>query len=135
MAGLATKETNKSVSKFIKGIKSDSKRKDSKILINIMSEMTGSNPKIWGDNFIVAFGKYKYKRKQGKEEFEWFNVGFAPRKSKTTIYLTIDLTKHEDLLNQLGKCKWGKGCLYINKLDDLEILKELITISKDAQWL
>ncbi|GGI57421.1 DUF1801 domain-containing protein [Winogradskyella haliclonae] len=136
MSGLVTKETNKSVSAFIDSIENDSKRKDSKLLIDMMSELTGHEPKIWGDNFIIGFGKYKYRRKTGKEEFEWFNVGFAPRKSKITLYLTSDIEKEKELISQLGKCKHGRGCLYINKLADidLKILRQLIAKSKDTQW-
>jgi hypothetical protein len=136
MAALATQETNKNVSDYIESIENDTKRNDSKTLIKIMSEITGYEPKIWGDYFIIGFGKYKYKRKNGKEEYEWFNVGFAPRKSKMTIYLTFDISKEQELTSQLGKCKWGKGCLYVNKLADidLEVLKQLITKSKAATW-
>jgi len=136
MAGLATKETNKSVDAFIDSIENKSKQQDSRILLSVIEEITGHKAKIWGDNFIVGFGKYTYRRKNQKEDLEWFNVGFAPRKSKMTIYLTMDLTQHKDLLDQLGKCSWGKGCLYINKLADvdMEILRELITKSKDATW-
>lgn len=136
MAGLATKETNKSVEDFINSIVNTSKKEDAKKLLSIIEDITGVKPKIWGDNFIIGFGKYKYKRKGGKEEFEWFNVGFAPRKTKITLYLTFDISQHEKLLKELGKCKWGKGCLYINKLADinLDILKQLIAKSKDAKW-
>lgn len=137
MAGLATKETNRNVMEFIETIENPSKREDSKILISVMQDITGNEPKIWGDNHLIAFGKYKYKRKGGKEEFEWFNVGFAPRKTKLTVYLTFDISRQGDLLEKLGKCKWGKGCLYINKLADvnLGVLKQLIEKSKDARWL
>jgi len=136
MAGLATKETDKSVSEFINQIENPKKKADSKILLSLFQKTTGFEPKIWGDNFIIGFGKYTYKRKGGKEEFEWFNTGFAPRKTKITIYLTFDISKEEALIKKLGKCKWGKGCLYINKLADvdLEILKQLIEKSKDAKW-
>ncbi|WP_299116724.1 DUF1801 domain-containing protein [uncultured Winogradskyella sp.] len=136
MSGLATKETNKSVSAFIESIDNDAKRNDSKVLIHLMSEITGNEPKIWGDNFIIGFGKYNYKRKNGKEEFEWFNVGFAPRKSKITIYLTFDIEKEQKLMPKLGKFKYGRGCLYINKLADIDIaiLRLLISKSKDAKW-
>ena len=82
MSGLATKETNKSVSAYIDGFDNKSKQADSRLLLSIMEEITGNPPKVWGDNFIIGFGKYKYKRKGKKEEFEWFNVGFAPRKNK-----------------------------------------------------
>lgn len=140
MSGLATKETTRSVDDFIDSIDSSTKREDSKVLIKLMSEVTGKPPKVWGNDkvpdFLIGFGNYKYKRKGGKEEFEWFNVGFAPRKNKLTIYLTCDLSQLEGDLKQLGKCKWGKGCLYINKLDDIElsVLKQLIDKSKNAKW-
>ena len=136
MAGLVTKETDKSVEAFIESIQSPSKREDSYKLIKIITELSGFEPKIWGDNFIIGFGKYSYTRKNGKEEFEWFHLGFAPRKTKITIYLTCDLTKEEELLQRLGKCNWGKGCLYIKKLADidLEVLKKLIQKTKGSTW-
>lgn len=136
MAGLATKETDKNVYAFIDSIENTSKREDSKVLLALMEEITGKPPKIWGDNFIIGFGKYTYRRKNQKEDLEWFNVGFAPRKSKISVYLTMDLTQQEDQLKSLGKCSWGKGCLYINKLADVDltILRNLITMSKDASW-
>ncbi|HNQ12292.1 MAG TPA: DUF1801 domain-containing protein [Bacteroidia bacterium] len=114
----------------------DSKKEDCKVLIKLMKDTTGMEPKIWGDNFIIGFGKYSYQRKGNKELFEWFNIGFAPRKNKITIYLTFDISKYESLTKKLGKCKWGKGCLYINKLDDvdLKVLKQLIEIGKNSQW-
>lgn len=136
MAGLLNKETNKSVANFIENIENSSKKEDSKILLNLMEKITGHKAKIWGDNFIIGFGKYNYTRKSGKEEFEWFHVGFAPRKTKITVYLTFDIAQQEELLKQLGKCKWGKGCLYINKLADidLDVLAQLIEKSKEATW-
>ena len=136
MAGLATKQTDKDVMDFIESIENASKREDAKALLAMIQEVTGEEPKIWGDNFIIGYGKYKYTRKGGKEEFEWFNVGFAPRKSKITVYLTFDISQHEDLLKELGKCKYGKGCLYINKLADvdMEVLRKLVEKSKDATW-
>ena len=140
MAGLVTKETNRSVNAFIDKIESISKRADSHELLAIMQEVTGTEPKVWGNekvpDFLIGFGKYKYRRKGGKEEFEWFHLGFAPRKTKLTVYLNFDMSQEQDLLKDLGKCKWGKGCLYINKLADIdvEILKKLIEKSKNAQW-
>ena len=136
MARLATQETKKSVDKFIESVGNASKQEDSKKILGIMEEITGYKPKVWGDNFIIGFGKYKYKRKNGKEEYEWFNVGFAPRKTKLTLYLTLDLNEEKELLDKLGKCKYGKGCLHINKLADVDVnvLKQLITKSKDATW-
>lgn len=136
MGGLATQQTNKSVSKFIASIENENRRKDSETLIQIMETITGHPPKIWGDNFIIGFGKYTYKRKSGKQTYQWFNLGFAPRKTKLTLYLTCDLEKHKNLLEKLGKYKHGKGCLHINKLSDvnLDILKQLIEQNKTPNW-
>ena len=133
---LATVETNKSVKKFVDSIEDDSKREDTKKLVKIFTKITGHKAKLWGDNFMIGFGKYKYKRKGGKEEFEWFNAGFAPRKNNITIYLTCDISKEKKILDKLGKCKFGKGCLYINKLDDIDIkvLEKLIKKFKDSSW-
>lgn len=136
MAGLVTKETDKSVMDFINSIENESKRTDSKVLLALIEEVTGYEPKIWGNNFIIGFGKYSYTRKNSKEELEWFHVGFAPRKTKLTIYLTFNLKAHTQLLEKMGKCKWGSGCLYVNKLSDinLDVLKELISLGKKSQW-
>ena len=140
MAGLATKETNRSIQNFIANIDSASKQEDSNTLVKLISKVTGQQPKVWGNekapDFLIGFGKYTYTRKGSTEEFEWFNVGFAPRKTKLTIYLTFDINAEHDLLEQLGKCKWGKGCLYINKLSDIniDILEKLIEKSKTARW-
>ncbi|OIQ30853.1 MAG: hypothetical protein BM564_01180 [Bacteroidetes bacterium MedPE-SWsnd-G2] len=140
MAGLATKETERSVQDYIASLENNSKQADSQEILKLMKEVTGYEPKVWGNdkvpNFLIGFGKYKYHRKGSKEEFEWFNVGFAPRKSKLTVYLTFDINEEKKLLDKLGKCKWGKGCLYINKLSDinLPVLKQLVVKSKNAKW-
>ena len=136
MSPLATVETDRSVPEFIASIRNKNKREDSEKLIQIIREITGKEPKIWGDNFIIGFGKYTYRRKGGQEELEWFNVGFAPRKKNITLYVTFDISEEEALLDRLGKCRWGKGCLYINKLEDidLEVLKKIIEKSKDSTW-
>ncbi|MDF1697824.1 MAG: DUF1801 domain-containing protein [Saprospiraceae bacterium] len=140
MAGLVTKETTRSVNQFIEKIENINKQKDSFQLLDLIKKVTGQEPKVWGNekvpDFLIGFGKYKYTRKNSSQEFEWFNVGFAPRKTKLTIYLTFDISQETDLLSKLGKCKWGKGCLYINKLADinLEALEQLIKKSVDAKW-
>ncbi|MEM9053361.1 MAG: DUF1801 domain-containing protein [Bacteroidota bacterium] len=136
MAGLVTKETDRSVEAFIEAVDSPSKRADSYEIVKLIEEVTGLKPKVWGNekvpDFLIGFGNYSYTRKGGKEVFEWFKVGFAPRKSKITIYLTFDISKQEELLAKLGKCKWGSGCLYINKLADVntDVLKELVALTK-----
>lgn len=136
MNTLKTQETNKEISALFNSLPENKLKKDSLNLLNILKRITGKKPKIWGDNFIIGFGSYSYFRKNNKTEFKWFNVGFAPRKNKITIYLTCDLTQYEEFLNKMGKCKWGKGCLYINKLEDinLNMLEDLINQVKDNEW-
>ena len=132
---LATLPTKRSVSKFLNSIEDEQKRKDCKALLKIFKEITKKSPVIWGEDFMIGFGKYKYQRKGKKEKFEWFNTGFAPRKANITVYLTYYVNK-DPLLKKLGKHKVGKGCLYIKRLEDIDpkILKKLITKSKDAEW-
>jgi nucleoid DNA-binding protein len=129
MAELKTKQTKASVEKFLKGIKDEKKREDSFKILKLMGQITKAEPKMWGPN-IIGFGNYHYKYKSGREG-DWFLTGFSPRKQSLTLYLMTYLDKHKDLLKKLGKHKTGKGCLYINKLEDVEIkvLKELITTS------
>ena len=135
MSGLKTTETNLNVNKIINSLPENNIKKDSIVILDLMKQETKKSPKVWGDNFI-GFGNYSYFRKNNKQEFKWFNIGFVPRKDKITLYLTCDLTKKEAFLKKMGKCKWGKGCLHIRKLDDIDLkmLKQLITEVKDNSW-
>ena len=129
---LANVETNRNVNEFIESISNQKRKKDAKILVKLIGEIKKVKPKIWGKS-IIAFGKYKYQRKNG-EEYEWFNVAFSPARTHTTIYLMYDITKEKNLLDKLGNHRTGKGCLYIKSLDniDLKVLKKLIT--KSDRW-
>lgn len=132
MAGLVTKETDRSIENYLSGIGNSAKVADSRILIDLMQDLTGKEAKVWGNekvpDFLIGFGKYNYRRKGGKETFTWFKIGFAPRKNKITVYLNHDITSEPELLRDLGKYKYGKGCLYLNKLADvnLYVLQELL---------
>ena len=132
MKKLVNRPTRKSVAKFIDSIENNRRREDSKILLEVMNKITGQKPRIWGVS-IVGYGKYKYKRKNG-DEFEWFNVGFSPGKTHLTVYVMYDINSEQKLLDQLGTHKTGKGCLYLKKLDDidLEVLEKII--SKSHKW-
>jgi len=81
---------------------------------------------MWGTS-IVGFGSYRYKYASGREG-EWPLTGFAPRKRNLTVYITEGFENYDSLLAELGKYKTGKSCLYINKLEDVDIatLRELI---------
>ena len=129
---LVNSETDRDVDEFIAEVTPQYRQEDSKVLIEIMEDITGHPPKIWGVS-IVGFGKYSYQRKNG-DEYEWFNVGFSPGKSRLSIYLMYDINEEKELLAQLGKHSTGKGCLYLKKLADidLEVLKEMIR--KSDRW-
>ena len=129
---LVNVETDKPVGEFIAAIPNAKRRADAEALMNIISEITGKEPKIWGVS-IVGFGKYKYQRKNG-DEFEWFNVGFSAGRAKLTLYVMFDLYEETELLEALGPHEKGKGCLYIKRLADVDesVLRKLI--SKSDRW-
>jgi hypothetical protein len=136
MAELKTKENSKNVLEFIESLNDEQKKKDSLELLALMKEVTGSEPKMWGDS-IIGFGNYHYKYASGREG-DWFLTGFSPRKQNMTIYLMCELEKQPGLSEELGKFKIGKSCLYFKQLGDLntEVLKKLIlesTKSKEAK--
>lgn len=131
MAELKTKLNEASVKDFLASVSDDQKRQDAEQICNIMQEITGESPKMWGAS-IVGFGSYHYKSKSGREG-DWMMIGFSPRKANLTLYILdgYELKPHEQLLKKLGKHKTSKGCLYINHLSDvdLKVLRELITNS------
>jgi hypothetical protein len=132
MAELKTKLTDASVTEFINGIKDEEKRADSFEILKIMKQVTKEEPKMWGSS-IIGFGNVHYKYDSGREG-DWFLTGFSPRNQNLTLYVIGSFKPHVDLLNKLGKHKTGVGCLYIKKLQDVDIkvLKELIQQSVKA---
>lgn len=129
MAEIKTKQTDQSVEALLNGIKVDKKRQDSFAILELMKQVTGKEPKMWGDS-IVGFGNYHYKYASGREG-DWFLVGFSPRKQNLALYIMSGFTDYDDLLNKLGKYKTGKACLYINKLEDIDLqtLEVLVRLS------
>jgi hypothetical protein len=119
MAELKTKATGASVAEFLKGIADPGRRKDCRVVLAMMQEITGSRPKMWGSS-IVGFGDHHYKYASGREG-DWFVMGFSPRKQDLTLYLTSGVERHRALLEKLGKHKTGMGCLYIKTLDDVDL--------------
>lgn len=119
MAKNKTKETLISVNEFINSVKDEVKRQDSFNLIQLIKKQTGFDPKMWGPS-IVGFGSYHYKYESGHEGDSPL-VGFSPRASALTLYLSGHFEKREELLEKLGKHKTDKGCIYIKKLDDIHI--------------
>lgn len=125
-AELKTKKTEASVEDFLSAIEDENKREDAKKISAMMEKAAGEKPKMWGAA-IVGFGTYIYKYATGREG-EWMKVGFSPRKQNLTLYLNSGGGWNEDLLSKLGKHKLGMGCLYINRLSDIDenILQKLI---------
>jgi hypothetical protein len=126
MAELKTKPNAQIVTDFLQTIPDEGKKKDSIAILELMREVTGQEPKMWGDS-IIGFGTYHYKYSSGREG-DWFVTGFSPRKQNLTLYIMSGFDEYEALLRKLGKHKTGKACLYINRLADVDlaIMKELI---------
>ena len=119
VAEIKTKQTESSVDDFISKVENEQKRKDSYALLNLMEKASNEKPKMWGSS-IIGFGNKRYKSPSSGREVDWFKIGFSPRKANLTVYL-IDLQQHADALKKLGKHKTGGGCIYINKLSDIDI--------------
>ncbi len=126
MAELKTKETDASVDDFLDAVEPDRRKRDGRILCDLMNRVTGFEPKMWGPS-IVGFGRYHYKYDSGREG-EFFLTGFSPRKSALSVYIMPGFSEYSDLMDKLGKHKTGRACLYINKLDDVDLgtLEELV---------
>ena len=139
MAELKTKVNKASVEIFLSSIKDEQKRADCSVISKIMEKASKSKPEMWGAS-IVGFGRRKYTYANGKEA-EWMQIGFAPRAQNIALYGLKVFTMAEGKLKEdkkqntpllkLGKYKEGGGCLYINKLSDINA-KELEKIIKLA---
>lgn len=126
MAELKTKPTNASVEKFLNQVADETRREDCFEVAKMMEEITGEKPKMWGPS-IVGFGSYHYKYASGQEG-DWPIAAFSPRKQDLTLYLLPGYQEQADLMQQLGKHRTGKSCLYIKRLSDVHVptLKKLI---------
>jgi hypothetical protein len=130
LAEIKTKQTSQSVEGFINTVKEDQKRTDSFVLLELMKKESGEDAKMWGTS-IIGFGNKRYKSPTSGREVDWFLIGFSPRKANLTLYLMINHKEHEDAIKKLGKHKTDGGCIYINKLEDIDlnILKGIINAS------
>lgn len=128
MAELKTKQTDADVNAFIEAFAAtEQKKRDAFELLKLFQEVTGYTPKMWGPS-IIGFGSYHYKSERSRQEGDWPLVGFSPRKTALSLYVYMETPKNDALLEQFGKFKKGVGCIYVNKLADIDqaILKELI---------
>ncbi|BBD44638.1 hypothetical protein DSECCO2_516460 [anaerobic digester metagenome] len=128
MGELKTKQHDGDVTEFIRSYTdSEQKRADSFALVKLMREVTGFEPKMWGDT-MIGFGQYHYKSERSRQEGDWMLVGFSPRKTAISLYLYSGILEQEELLAGLGNFKMGKGCIYVKKLSDIdpEVLRKII---------
>ena len=118
MAKNKTIETQNSVANYLKKIKNEKKRKDCSAIIELITKHTGIDPKMWGTS-IVGFGSYHYTYESGREGDAPL-AGIASRTNAIVFYLSANFEKRYQLLQKLGKYKAGKGCIYIQKLEDID---------------
>jgi len=129
MSDLKTRKNDASVEEFLAGIPHDRRREDCRVVVEMMTEITGEEPAMWGSS-IIGFGTYHYKYASGREG-DWPITGVAPRKQSLTLYIMPGFDRYEELMGKLGKHKTGVSCLYVNKLDDVDLptLRTLVSES------
>ncbi len=126
MAENKTRPTEQSVQIFIDSVEDERKREDCLTLVRLMQEVTGEEPRMWGET-MVGFGSYHYRYASGREG-DMFLAGFSPRKQNLTLYIMAGFEEYNALLSRLGKHKTGKACLYVKSLRnvDMDVLKEMV---------
>ena len=132
MAENKTIKTGASAVDFIAGVENKRRREDGFALMEMMREITGLEPDMWGPS-IVGFGDCHYKYESGREG-DMFLIGFSPRKRSLSLYIMGDFAERDALLERLGKHRQSVSCLYINKLADvdMDILRELARRSYES---
>lgn len=116
-----TSETEVSVRDFIDSyVDNEQKKTDSFRLIGLMREWSGFEPRMWGPT-IIGFGSYHYKYASGHEGDAPL-IGFSPRKAAFSLYVFSPTAGNKHLLDELGKFRIAKACIYIKKVSDINIL-------------
>jgi hypothetical protein len=137
MAEIKTKATDHSVTEFLNTVEPEQKRADSLVLLKMFQKVTGEKGVMWGTS-IVGFGKYHYKSERSTQEGDWFLVGFSPRKQNLTLYIMHGNNDSTALLEKLGKHKTSGGmggCLYVNKLADVDCAVLETLVEKSFQYM
>lgn len=127
MGSQKTRPSEQSAEEFIAAVPGDTRREDAQKLSGLLTEWTGAPPVMWGTS-IVGFGCYRYRYDSGHEGTAAL-VGFSPRKAALVLYLVGGVQdRYPELLERLGPHEAGKGCLYLKRLDDvnLEVLHTLV---------
>ena len=120
--------TGQSVNDFLSTV-DEKRRNEAHVIIKMMQKVSGEQPKMWGSS-MIGFGKYHYISKS-KCEADWFKVGFSPRKAKISFYVSCDADEFADELEKLGKHTRGKGCIYANKLEDIDmkVMEDIVRVA------
>ena len=129
MAENKTQRTNASVAAFLAAIPDPHRQRDAKALAALIRKTTGEKPSMWGSS-IVGYGQMTYHGSSGRA-VDWFPLGFSPRKAALVLYLMGGLKANANLLADLGPHKVGGGCLYLPRLEavDIKVLTRLIRLS------
>lgn len=129
VAAIKTVPTDASVEEFLGTVTDERRREDSFELLELMREVTGEQGRMWGDA-IVGFGDFLLTYASGRV-VRWPGVGFSPRKGSLTLYLSMDLQLDDGLLDNLGPHTTGVGCLYLKRLQDVNLdeLRRIVAIS------
>jgi Domain of unknown function (DU1801) len=129
MAENKTQPHDGSVEDFLNSVEDEQKRRDAFEVLALMKEVTGEAPKMWGPG-IVGFGTYHYKYDSGREG-DFLITGFSPRKAALTLYIMPGFRRYDEYMQKLGEFKTGKSCLYIKKLEhvDMDVLRKLVSES------
>lgn len=138
MAEIKTKPTDADALKFLESVEDLQKRADSLVILQMLKEITGDEPVMWGDS-MVGFDRFEYKNSKGDKNY-WPVIGFSPRKQNLTIYIMPGFERFAGLLEKLGKHSISKGCLYIKRLEDVDvdilkkIAEESYRVMKEEGW-
>ncbi len=129
LAQIKTKETTADVKEFISALKDEQQRRDALVILKMMQKASGEKPKMWGSS-LIGFGNLIYTSPATGRQVEWFRIGFSPRKGNLSLYF-MDLSAHTAALKKLGKHTTGKGCLYIKRLEDvdLKVLEKMVAVT------
>ena len=132
MAQTKTKPTQMSVADFIAAVENPNRRADATALVALLEEETGEPATLWGSS-IIGFGRYHYRYGSGHEG-DAVMVGFSPRKANLVLYMAADEPQRSERLARLGKHKSGKGCVYLNRLSDVDesVLREMARLSVET---
>jgi hypothetical protein len=125
MAEAKTRPNDGDVDAFLASVDDEKRREDCRTVVQILGRITGEQPKMWGGS-IIGFGTYDYEYASGRTG-SWPRIGCSPRKQSLTIYIMPGFDRYEEIMAKLGKYKTGKSCLYVNRLEDIDlvVLEEL----------